>query len=215
MIVKLSGFVQWARLEDPTMHRKGEPTMNTVPISSEELTLPHILTFSDFRLYVYVSLFVALDVSVPWLCHIIYPLAGPTFLPLFFFVLLAGILFGWRAGILVGMLTPLMSYVLSGMPLPQALPRIITEAVVYGLAVGLLRGYFRFGMIASLVGAIIAGRLAAFALMALTLDLSHSTNLAWQAIKTGWPGVILQLLLLPLIVVLLEKLWSRHHHAER
>ncbi len=189
--------------------------MNTVPISSEELTLPHILTFSDFRLYVYVSLFVALDVSVPWLCHIIHPLAGPTFLPLFFFVLLAGILFGWRAGILVGMLTPLMSYGLAGMPLPQVLPRIIAEATAYGLTVGLLRGYFRFGVITSLVGAIIAGRLAAFALMALTLDLSHSTNLAWQAIKTGWPGMILQLLLLPLIVVLLEKLWSRHHHAER
>ncbi|MDO9515327.1 MAG: ECF transporter S component [Syntrophales bacterium] len=189
--------------------------MNTVSISAGEVTFPHILEFSDLRLYVYVSLFVALDVSVPWLCHIIHPLAGPTFLPLFFFVLLAGILFGWRAGILVGMLTPLMSYALSGMPLPQALLRIITEAAVYGLAVGLLRGYFRFGMIASLVGAIIVGRLASFTLMALTLNFSHSANLAWQAAKTGWPGIVLQLLLLPLIVVLLERLYSRHHHAER
>src|SRR5665648_354686 len=102
------------------MHQRGETTMNTVSISAGEVPFPHILEFSDLRLYVYVSLFVALDVSVPWLCHIIHPLAGPTFLPLFFFVLLAGILFGWRAGILVGMLTPLMSYALSGMPLPQA-----------------------------------------------------------------------------------------------
>jgi len=197
------------------MRRKGGTTMNTIPISAGELTFPNILTFSDLRLYVYVSLFVALDVSVPWLCHIIYPLAGPTFLPLFFFVLLAGILFGWRAGILVGMLTPLMSYGLSGMPLPPVLPRIITEAAVYGLAAGLLRGYCRFGVITSLVGAIIAGRLAAFVLMALTLDLSHSANLAWQATKMGWPGIVLQLLLLPLIVVFLEKLCSNHHHAER
>jgi len=189
--------------------------MNTVPISTGEVTFPHILEFSDLRLYVYVSLFVALDVAVPWLCHIIHPLAGPTFLPLFFFVLLAGISLGWRAGILVGLLTPLISYTLSGMPFPQMLPRIIIEGTVYGLAAGLLRGHFRLGVITSLVGALIAGRLAAFILMTLTLDLSHSANLAWQTAKAGWPGIVLQLLLLPLIVVLLERLWSRHHHANR
>ncbi|TFG92529.1 MAG: ECF transporter S component [Syntrophobacterales bacterium] len=141
-------------------------------------------------------------------------MAGPTFLPLFFFVLLAGMLFGWRAGILVGLLTPLISFGLSGMPLPQVLPRIITEAIVYGFAVGMLRGYFKLRVITSLVGALIAGRLAVIVLMALlTLNFSHSVNLAWQAAKTGWPGMILQLLLLPLIVVLLEKLWFNRPNA--
>lgn len=188
--------------------------MHTIPLSTGEAAFPHTLTFSDLRLYVYVSLFVALDVAVPWLCHIIHPLAGPMLLPLFFFVLLAGILFGWRAGILVGLFSPLISYGLSGMPLPQVLPRIITEAAVYGLAAGLLYGYFRRGLLTSLVGALIAGRLAAFVLMALTLTLSHSATLAWQAAKTGWPGMLLQLLLIPFIVVLLERLWSKHHHAE-
>lgn len=187
--------------------------MNTVSISTKGLSFPQSLTFSDLRLYIYVSLFVALDVSVPWLCHIINPLAGPTFLPLFFFVLLAGILFGWRAGILVGLFTPLISFSLSGMPLPQVLPRIITEAIVYGFAVGMLRGYFKLRVITSLVGALIAGRLAVIVLMALTLNFSHSVNLAWQAAKRGWPGMILQLLLLPLIVVLLEKLWSNRPNA--
>ncbi|MBW2559338.1 MAG: ECF transporter S component [Deltaproteobacteria bacterium] len=189
--------------------------MNAVTIATGEVAFPHILQFSDRRLYVYVSLFVAFDVAVPWLCHIIHPLAGPTLLPLFFFVLLAGMFFGWRAGLLVGVLTPLISYALSGMPLPQILPRIIAEAAVYGLVSGLLRGHFRFGVITSLVGALIAGRLAAFALMALILDLSHSANLAWQATKMGWPGLVFQLLLIPLIVVVLERLWSKHHHAER
>ena len=102
--------------------------MNTLQISADELVFPRVLKFSDFRLYTYVGIFVALDVAIPWLCHIIHPLTGPMFLPMFFFVLLAGVLFGWRAGVLVGLLTPLVSYGISGMPLPQVLPRIITEA---------------------------------------------------------------------------------------
>ncbi|MBW2544929.1 MAG: ECF transporter S component [Deltaproteobacteria bacterium] len=189
--------------------------MNTLLMSTGELVFPRILKFSDLRLYTYVGMFVALDVAIPWLCHIIHPLAGPMFLPMFFFVLLAGILFGWRAGVLVGLLTPLVSYGISGMPLPQVLPRIITEAAFYGLAAGLLRGHFKLGVLASLIGAIIIGRLAAFAQMALILGGSHSAIMGWQAAKLGWPGIALQLILLPFILLLLEKLWSSHQNENR
>lgn len=188
--------------------------MNTMPVSTGEAAFPRSLSFSDVRLYVYVCLFVALDVAVPWLCHIIHPLVGPTLLPLFFFVLLAGILFGWRAGALIGLCSPLISHLLSGMPLPPILPRIIAEATLCGLTAGLLYGNLRYGVVTSLIGALIAGRLAAFALMTPILGLSHSATLTWQAAKTGWPGMALQLILIPLIVVLLERLWSKHHHAE-
>jgi len=188
--------------------------MHIAQMRAGALPFPRILYFSDLRLYLYVSVFVALDLSVSWFCHIIHPLAGPTLLPLFFFVLLAGILFGWRAGILIGLLTPLFSYALSGMPLPQILPRIIIEASVYGLAAGILHGRFSFAVFPSLVAAIIAGRLAAFMLMALSLGLSHSAELTWEAAQSGWPGIFIQVLFLPLIVVLLKRISSGSHHAE-
>jgi len=188
--------------------------MNTLQISAGEPVFPRILKFSDFRLYVYVSLFVALDVSVPWICHIIHPLAGPMFLPVFFFVLLAGILFGWRAGILVGLLTPLISYGIAGMPSLQALPGIITEATFYGLAAGILHGHFKFGVLTSIVGAIAIGRLAALAELTLILGGSHAVILAWQTAKLGWPGIALQLIFLPLIILLLEKLWPKHQNEK-
>jgi len=199
---------------EPTTMNGYESKMNALQISAGEPVFPRILKFSDLRLYTYVSLFVALDVSVPWICHIIHPLAGSMFLPMFFFVLLAGILFGWRAGILVGLLTPLISYGISGMPLPQVLPRIITEAAFYGLAAGILRGHFKFGVLTSIIGAIAVGRLAALAELTLILGGSHSVILAWQTVKLGWPGIALQLLLLPLILLLLEKLWSRHQNEK-
>jgi niacin transporter len=188
--------------------------MFVLQVSAGEPVFPRILKFSDLHLYVYVSLFVVLDVSVPWICHIIHPLAGPMFLPMFFFVLLAGILFGWRAGILVGLLTPLISYGISGMPLPQALPRIITEATFYGIAAGILRGNFKFSILTSTIGAIAIGRLAALAELTLILGGSHSVILAWQTAKQGWPGIALQLTLLPLIILLLKKLWPRYQNEK-
>ena len=188
--------------------------MNVLEISVNESGFPRILKFSDFRLYAYVGLFIALDVSVPWICHIIHPLAGPMFLPMFFFILLAGVLFGWRAGILVGRLTPLISYGIAGMPSPQVLPRIITEATFYGLAAGILHGHFKFGVLPSIIGAIAIGRLAALAELTLILGGSHSVILAWQTAKLGWPGIVLQLLLLPLIILLLEKLWPKNQNEK-
>ncbi|MBW2648288.1 MAG: hypothetical protein JRC53_00490, partial [Deltaproteobacteria bacterium] len=52
----------------------------------------------------------------------------------------------------------------------------------------------------------------AFAGMALLLGGSHSAITAWQTAKLGWPGIALQLILLPLIILLLEKLWHRHQN---
>ena len=187
--------------------------MNALQISAGEPVFPRVLTFSDLHLYLYVSMFVVLDVAIPWLCHVIHPLAGPMFLPMFFFVLLAGLLFGWRAGILVGLLTPLISYGISGMPLPQVLPRIITEAAFYGLAAGILRRHFKLGVLTSIIGAIAIGRMAALA-ATLIPGGSHSVILAWQTAKAGWPGIVLQLLLLPLIILLLEKLWSKNQNEK-
>ena len=186
--------------------------MNTTTVLSGSIVLPYGLPFSDRRLYAYVSLCVALAVSIPWACHTIHPGAGPTFLPLFFFVLLSGAFLGWRAGALVGLLTPLISYGLSGMPVVQLLPSIISQATVYGLAAGLFYRHLRRGLFISLVGANVVGRLAAFFLMAQIADLDYATHLAWSALQRGWPGIVLQLLLLPPIVIFLEKAYVRYHY---
>jgi len=189
--------------------------MTTISTVTESIVLPYRLRFSDRRLYAYVTLFVALAVSIPWACHMIHPTAGPTVLPLFFFVLLSGASLGWRAGLLVGLTTPLISYGLSGMPVVQIMPSIMSQTVVYGLAAGLLYRQLRCGLFISLVGANIAGRLAAFFLMAHLADLEYSTQLAWTTLQTGWPGIILQLLLLPPLVLFLEKAYSGYSYDRK
>ena len=168
---------------------------------------PYVLGFSDVRLYVLSSAFVLADVVVPWAFHQIHPLAGPTFLPMHLFVLLAGLLFGWRVGLLVGLFTPLISFLVSGMPILERLPQIMVEITVYGLAVGILRERLKFGVIWSLVGAMALGRLS-LGLSVLVLYLNEVNPLIymWRGVEQGWPGIAIQLVLLPVTIRAID-LW--------
>lgn len=178
-------------------------------------SLPVALKYRDIRSYLLTAAFVMLAVLVPLLFHQFH-LAGPTFLPMQIFVLMAGLLFGWRAGLLVGLFTPLVSYFISGMPALNILPQVIIEASAYGLIAGLLREKYHLRTIWSLLGAMIGGRLAllsAISIMYLVAGQSYSplglesNPLAsfWSTVSQGWPGMVIQLALIPAVVWLLEK----------
>jgi len=174
---------------------------------------PLILRFTDVRLYAFTTGFVVLSVAIPWACHQIHPLTGPTFLPMFFFILPAGLLFGWRAGLVVGFLTPLVSYGISGMPFLWRLPQIVIEACVFGLAAGLLRERFRLNVIWSLLGAMVIGRLAlGLAVLAIHLGEVNPLIWVWQVTQQGWPGIAIQLVFLPVIVRILDGWFSRENY---
>ena len=186
--------------------------------------LPLILRYTDVRSYLLTFAFVVLSVLVPWSCHQFH-LAGATFLPMHLFVLIAGLVFGWRTGLIVGLLTPLASYLVSGMPTLTVLPQIVVEVASYGLVAGLLRQNLRLRPIWALLGAMATGRLALFlfvGIMYLILGTSYSplgaeanpATAVWATVRQGWPGVVIQLALIPLIVWLLGKLapktaWGR------
>ena len=96
---------------------------------------PLILKYTDIRSYVFTVTFILLSVLLPFVFHQFH-LAGPTFLPMHIFVLVAGLLFGWRAGLIVGLFTPITSYAIAGMPLLKIMPQIIVELSAYGLLAG-------------------------------------------------------------------------------
>lgn len=186
--------------------------INRIAISKPQ-PFPKVLKYTDISSYLFTAGFIALDVAVPWVFHQFY-LAGPTFLPMHIFVLLAGLLFGWRAGLAVGLFTPLISHALSGLPLSIILPQITIEISVYGLVAGILRERFNLRVVWSLIGAMIAGRLALF-LVVLIMHLAgevysplglEATPLAVlrSVIQQGWPGIVIQLVSIPLIIKLLS-----------
>jgi len=161
--------------------------------------LPGILSFSEAKCYIFSVVFVSAAVFFPWLAHQ-FQLAGAKFLPMHFFVMIAGFLFGWRTGLIVGVMSPLMSYSTTHMPPMVILPEVTLELAVYGLVIGLLREKnLNIGL--ALVGAMIIGRIARW-IFALGLGL-QTDPVAY--FKLSWPGVVLQLILIPLATYLLQK----------
>jgi uncharacterized membrane protein len=179
------------------------------------------LKYKDVWSYLLTAAFVTLAVFVPWVFHQFH-LAGPTFLPMHIFVLIAGLLFGWRAGLLVGLFTPLISYFMSGLPALNILPQVVVEVSAYGFIAGMLREKYHLRTIWSLLGAIVGGRLMlllAISIIYLIGGQSYSplgieaNPLAsfWSTVKQGWPGLAIQLAFIPVIIWLVGKFTANRY----
>lgn len=188
--------------------------------TSKPQTLPLILRYTDVRSYIFTAAFIMLAVAVPWLFHQFH-LAGPTFLPMHIFVLIAGLMFGWRAGLIVGLLTPLVSHFTSGMPLLSVLPQITIELSTYGLISGILREQYNLRMMWALLGAMVGGRILLL-LAIFTIHLIGGKSYSplgleanpfasfWSVINQGWPGMVIQLISIPAIIWLVGKFTVRN-----
>lgn len=190
-----------------------------VAISKSE-PFPIVLKYTDIRSYIFTFVFVLLSVLTPWAFHQFH-LAGPTFLPMHIFVLVTGLVFGWRAGLIVGLLTPLASSVISGMPVLRILPQIIVELSTYGFVAGVLHQKLNLRVIWSLLGAIIGGRLALFlTVLIIYLILGESYSplgvetspvlSVWSAIRQGWPGIVIQLVSIPTAIWLAARFAAKN-----
>lgn len=152
----------------------------------------------------------ALCVIVPMAFHSI-PNAGQVFLPMHIPVLLCGMLCGWPYGLACGLIGPALSSLLTGMPLPAVLPGMLVECAVYGCASGLLLRYVRTGnryadLYISLVPAMLLGRVISGIVKGLILTPGLSL-VAWVSASfvTSLPGIAIQLLLVPILVLGLER----------
>lgn len=143
--------------------------------------------------------FISLAVFIPWLTHQFH-IAGARFLPMHFFVIIAGFLFGWRTGLVVGVFSPLVSYSITHLPPVIILPEITLELALYGLIIGILREK-NLNVLVVLFSAMIIGRLAR---LFLVLGLGLETN-PLNYFQISWPGIILQLTLIPLVILLFQR----------
>ncbi len=158
------------------------------------------------------ALFLALGYLLPYLTGQL-PEIGKMLCPMHIPVLLCGYLCGWPWGLAVGVLAPLLRAVTVGTPIlfPSAVC-MAAELAVYGILAGVLHRVFpakKGYLYASLPLAMIGGRLVWGMMMALCLGIAGKT-FGWSAFLAGavtgaLPGIFLQLLLVPPLVMLLEK----------
>ena len=158
------------------------------------------------------ALFLALAFVLPMITgHV--PQIGNMLCPMHFPVLLAGFVLGGPWGLVLGFIAPLLRSVLFGMPplYPIAISMAF-ELAAYGLVSGVLWHKVKHTvpmMYASLVTAMVAGRLVwgavRFVLAGLTGSSFPFSAFLSGALLTAVPGIVAQLVLIPLILIALQK----------
>lgn len=153
---------------------------------------------------------IAIGLVLPMAFHAIG--GGAVFLPMHIPVLIGGFCLSTPFAIAVGVFTPLLSSMLTGMPpVFPVLPFMMIELATYGLMVSVCYRKCNWHVYPTLIASMIAGRimagisvwiLAEFFLAKLPGPIVFVTG----ALAKGIPGIIIQLIFIPVIVLSVQRL---------
>lgn len=154
---------------------------------------------------------IAMCVVLPMAFHAI-PNAGSIYLPMHIPVLLCGLVTGWPYGLLCGIAGPIMSHLITAMPGIGYLPQMVIELAAYGLITGLLMNFLPIKnetakVYTSLVGGMLLGRVVNGISKALIFAKGSYSMTLWVTglFVTGLPGIIIQIIFIPVIYFALKK----------
>lgn len=149
----------------------------------------HSLGIIDVKAYSFAALFVAGNIILPQVCHLI-PMGGMILLPIYFFTLIAAYKYGFVTGLLTAVASPIINHLLFGMPATEMLPIILIKSGLLAFAAAYLAQRTQQLKLQNILFVILfyqgIGMMAEFAL-------TGSFMAAMQDIRLGFPGMILQL----------------------
>ena len=146
------------------------------------------LGWREMRTWLFAGLFIAGNIVLPQLCHLI-PQGGLMLLPIYFFTLIAAYKYGLRVGLLTAILSPLVNSVLFGMPAATVLPIITIKGMLLAGAASWMASRSKGASLLALIGVVLGYQLVGGLIeWAMTGSLAS----ALQDWKLGWPGMALQ-----------------------
>lgn len=158
------------------------------------------------------ALFLALALVLPFLTGQI-PEIGAMLCPMHIPVLLCGFICSWKWGLSVGVAAPLLRSVIFTMPpmFPTAVCMAF-ELAVYGLVSGLMHKilpkkavYIYVALLISMIAGRIVWGIAMFTCMGISGGMFSFSAFIAGAVTNAIPGIVVQLILIPVIVMLLHK----------
>lgn len=156
----------------------------------EKTTNLYSLTLKEYKSYLFATLFVAGNIALPQLCHLI-PNGGLIILPIYFFTLVAAYKFGWRVGIMCGIASPLINHLLFGMPGAEMLSIIMVKSTILAVAASVIAQKTKSVSLALLTLAVLSyqifGTLIEWAMV-------QDFYVAIQDFRLGLPGMALQVI---------------------
>lgn len=159
------------------------------------------------------ALFMSIGLVLPFLTGQI-PQVGKMLLPMHIPVFLCAFFCGWQYGVMVGLVLPILRSIAFGMPVfyPNAIGMAV-ELATYGLVAGLIYQMIKNKNVLAVYGAMlpamIMGRimwgLAQIVLLGIGGNSFTGQMFMAGAFMNAIPGIILQLILVPVVVSLLHR----------
>lgn len=146
-----------------------------------------------------------LGIFFPYIFHS-FGSVGRVFLPMHVFVMIGAYILSPIYALIIAISIPIFTSFLTGMPIIYPiLPILIVELMTYALAIVFLK---RKGLYQSLIIAMVSGRVTAILTVVLlreTMDLAiHPIRYIESSIITGLPGIIFQIIIIPIIITLID-----------
>lgn len=149
----------------------------------------HSLKVVELKSYAFALLFVAGNIILPQVCHLV-PMGGMILLPIYFFTLIAAYKYGFVTGLLTAVASPIINHLLFGMPATEMLPILLIKSGLLATAAAYMAQRTKEIKLQNLLLVIlfyqVIGMVAEFAL-------TGSFMAAMQDIRLGFPGMLLQL----------------------
>ncbi len=169
------------------------------------------------------AMFLALGLVLPFLTGQIKEI-GNMLLPMHIPVMLCGLICGWQYGLIIGAIVPIMRSALFAMPImfPSAISMAF-ELATYGFVIGYLFSHAKWKCIKSLYRclliAMISGRVVWGIVQCCLLGLGSNgftlTAFLSGAILKAIPGIVLQLVLIPAVMLILGKTHLIHFKSTK
>ncbi|MBQ9516288.1 MAG: hypothetical protein IJR57_09275 [Ruminococcus sp.] len=164
---------------------------------------------------------IALSVILPQIVHLaLGQPGGVQLLPMYLPVLIGGCLLGSKWAIVVGALSPVVSFAITSMfgeamPALPRLPFMVAELAVFAVVSGLFsKKIYEKGLWAfpAVILAQLAGRAVFLCLVAIFQNIAPFTvPMIWSQILTGWVGLAIQVVLVPLMIIGLRAILVKDH----
>lgn len=146
------------------------------------------LTLTQGRTYTWSALFIAANIALPHLFHLI-PGGGVMFLPIYFFTLIGAMRYGWQLGLLTAVMTPIVGNLIFGAPATAMLPDMLVKGAALSLVGSFVAQKWGVKFITCLATVV-----AAFALVGLAEWPFTGAAYAFQDFVTGLPGMAMMTL---------------------
>lgn len=146
------------------------------------------LKYSNVKTYLFALLFVAGNIALPQLCHLV-PYGGPTLLPIYFFTLIAAYKYGFFVGLLTAIFSPVLNHLLFAMPSEAVLPILLIKSTLLAGASALAARTMKSVSLLGILGVVLSYQIIG---TAFEWVLTGSFYVAVQDFRIGIPGMLIQ-----------------------